>query len=120
MINNQDNLNALIELAASSITQHTNGHIRSEWKVYTTGNDRPIMTFPSTYKENEIFNIMDFAKKYELKAFNAGIKFQKDKQNEVLKEIIENQKTLIEALKNDNERLAEALEREMFKHVVEN
>jgi len=116
----QDKINSLVELADSTITQHTNGHVRSEWKVMLPGSEKPIMTFPSTYRENEIFNIMDFAKKYELKALNAGIRFQKNKQNEVLKEIIDNQKKLIEALKVDNERLAEALEREMFKHVVEN
>jgi len=120
MINTQDKINSLVELADSNITQHTNGHIKSEWKVMAQGNDKPIMTFPSTYSENEIFSIMDFAKDYELKALNAGIKFQRDKQNAVLKELIDNQKIIIEALKVDNDRLAEALEREMFKHVVEN
>jgi len=117
MINIQDRVNSLVELADSSITQQTNGHIKSEWKVMTQGNDKPIMTFPKTYTDNEIFSIMDFAKKYELKALNAGIKFQKNKQNGLLKELIDNQKKLIEALKKDNERLAEALEREMFKHI---
>lgn len=115
----QDKVNSLVELADSHVTQHTNGHLKSEWKVYTADNDKPLVQFPSTYTENDVFRIMDFAKKYELKALNAGISFQKDKQNGVLKEIIDNQKKLIEDLKEDNERLASALETEMFKHVVQ-
>jgi len=117
MTNNQDKINSLVELAETTVTQHTHGHIKSEWNVMAQGNDKPIMKFPSGYSENEIFSIMDFAKKYELKALNAGIKFQKDKQNKVLKELIDEQKKLIEALKQENEKLADALEREMSKHI---
>jgi len=116
---NQDKVNSLVELADSSVTQHTNGHIKSEWKVYTAGNNTPLIEFPKTYTDAEIFHIMDFAKEYELKALNAGINFQKGKQNQVLKNLIATQKKIIETLKVDNERLAEALEREMFKHIVE-
>lgn len=116
-MNYQDKVNSLIDLANSSITQHTNGAIRSEWKVFKPDDNKPLMTFPKNYTEKEIFNIMDFAKKYELKAFNAGIKFQKNKQNNILKNIIEEQKKLIEALRKDNDRLAEALDKEMLKKI---
>ena len=111
----QDKVNSLVELADSYVTQNTNGHIKSEWKVFSQNDDKSIIEFPKTYSETEIFHIMDFAKEYELKALNIGINFQRDKQNQVLKDLIDNQKNVIEALKKDNERLAEALEKEMFR-----
>ena len=116
---NQEITNSLVELADSHVTQQTQGHIKSEWKVYTDGNTKPLIEFPKHFTEKEIFLIMDFAKEYELKALNAGIKFQKKKENEYLREIVDKQKFIIEALGKDNDRLAEALEREMFKGVEE-
>lgn len=111
----QDNVKALVELTGSSITQITQGHVKSDWKVYANDTDKVLCAFPSKYSENEIFHIMDFAKEYELKALNAGIKFQRDKQNGALGETIAKQKKLIEALKQENEKLADALDKEISK-----
>ena len=109
----------IIPLQASHVTQHTNGHIKSEWKVEKNMTDELICTFPSTYREDEIFRIMDFAKKFELEALNIGINLEKTRQNGALKSIIDQQKVLIVQLGADNERLAKALEVEMFKNVIE-
>lgn len=109
----------IIPLQASHVTQHMNGHEKTDWSVEKNVTDEKIYTFPKHYTEAEIFHIMDFAKKYELEALNIGINLEKTRQNGVLKTIIDQQKQLIGQLANDNERLAEALEREMFKNVVE-
>lgn len=115
----QDQVNLLVKLAGSHITQHTNGAHKSEWEVFTNDDEEMIMKFPNNYSESDIFRIMDFAKKYELEALNAGIKFQKNRQNEVLKGIIDDQKTSLNFLKEENEKLAGALDKatKKFKEV---
>lgn len=118
-MNNQDTTNSLVELADSHVTQHTSGHIKSDWSVFTAGNDKVLQMFPNTHTEQDIFRIMDFAKEYELKALNAGIAFQKDKQNLLLANTIAEYKKITAGLMADNERLAAALEKEMFKRIVE-
>jgi len=57
-----------------------------------------------------MFDILGFAREYELIALNAGINFQKGKQNVYLSSVIEQQKALINELKAENERLATILE----------
>jgi len=109
----------LIPLQASHVAQHTNGHIKSDWSVELNKTDEKILEFPSTYTDAEVFKIMDFAKKYELEALNIGINFAKKQGNVYLKSIIDEQLKIIELLKSDNERLAKALETEMFKNIVE-
>jgi len=109
----------LIPLQASHVTQGTAGHIKTPWSVQLNGTEDKILEFPSTYSENEIFHIMDFAKKYELEALNIGINFAKRQGNAYMKDIIDKQLSIIKALKADNDRLAMALEKEMFKNVVE-
>ncbi len=109
----------LIPLQASHVTQGTSGHIKTAWSVQLNGTEDKILELPSTYSEDEIFHIMDFAKKYELEAFNIGINFAKRQGNAYMKDITDKQLNIIKALKSDNDRLASALEKEMFKNIIE-
>ena len=111
--------NDIIPLQACHVTQHTNGHEKTDWSVEKNITDEQIYKFPKTYTEAEIFHILDFAKKFELEALNIGINLEKTRQNQVLKNIIDTQKKLIGDLANDNERLATALEKEFFKNLPE-
>ena len=108
----------LIPLQASHITQLTSNGKKSTWSVQKNITDEELLTFPKHFSEDEIFHIMDFAKKYEMEALTAGITFQKDKQNQALKSIIDQQKEMIIQLGAANDTLATALHTEMCRNEV--
>jgi hypothetical protein len=112
-------MSELIPLQSSHITQHTNGHIKSEWSVELNMTDERILLLPSKYSDTEVFHIMDFAKKYELEALNIGIQHGKSITVEVYDKKLEDAGRVIEYMKAENEKLAMALEKLYMENVVE-
>ena len=104
-----------IELQSAHMSQHSSNGVKTPWSILTNGDEQKLGEFPNTVSDELMFKIMNFAKKYELKAFNAGIDFQKDKQNEFLNSRIDQLKDVNTALAMENERLASILE----KHIGE-
>ncbi len=101
----------LIDLQQAHVTQTTtekNG--KSAWMVRQNGTSADLFSLPGHLKESDVFTVLDFARKFELIALNAGILFQKDKQNSFLTERISLLTGTVEALKAENERLAAKLE----------
>jgi REP element-mobilizing transposase RayT len=107
---NEDQITELIDLQSAHVTQHTNEGIRGDWKICKNITSDHIYTLPKFLNDEQVFSIMNFARKYELIAFNEGIKFQKNKQNLALKEIIKNQEKQLEEFAQENIRLATILE----------
>ena len=120
MINLKEEPESMLDLAVSHVTQQTNGHIKTDWSVQLNKTDKEILTLPSTYLDNDIFKIMDFAKEYELIAFNKGIKLGKEKIMKVYKDKLDLAERRIEFMKAENEKLANALEQIYFKNNKEN
>jgi len=100
----------LIDLQTSHVTQNTNGAVKSDWTVRKNVTGEAIHSFPPVINDALMFNILNFAKKYELIAFNAGINFQKEKQNEYLKAQIDELAGVNNELGIENVRLATILE----------
>lgn len=107
----------ILELAGTHITQHTTGHQKTEWKVQLNGTQTVIQTFPSHFTENEIFAIMDFAKKYELDAFNKGVRFGNKNTVDAYEAKLNAKENIINRLKAENERIAEALDAEQKRNI---
>ena len=105
----------IIDLAGTYVAQNTSGHIKTEWKVNLNGTETTIQTFPSHFTENEIFAIMDFAKKYELEAFNKGVRFGNKNTVDAYEAKLDAKNNIINKLEMENERLAEALDAEQKK-----
>ncbi len=101
---------AYIDLQSAHITQHTNGQNKTDWEVKANITEENLFTLPKHLNESDVFTIMEFARKYELIAFNAGIAFQKGKQNEVLQSKIIQLSEIVKELSNENERLATVLD----------
>ena len=99
-----------IKLENAHVTQHINGAIKSEWSLEANSSDEKLWGFPSTFTEKQMFGVLDFARKYELEAWNAGIKFGKQKTLEVYNPKIKFIEEQIEYMKKENEKLANALE----------
>ena len=101
----------LIKVQNSHVTQHSSGHKKTDWKIEANISNERLGVLPSRLLEAEVFSIMRFIKKYELEAFNTGIKFGKDKQMEIYSPLLEEAKTNLQLARNENERLAEVLDR---------
>lgn len=99
-------------LATANVTQHTNSGMKSEWVVKANGEDgEELGRLPANLNEAQVFGILHLARKYELEAFNAGINFQKDKQNLFFLDRIAVLEAERDAILANNERLADTVER---------
>ena len=65
--------------------------------------------------ESDVFTVLDFAREFELKAFNIGIKYGKDKTIKVYETLVTDLQKKLEQARAENERLATILE----KHIGE-
>ena len=99
----------LIQLQSAHITQYDTS-VKSDWVVEENITNKVIQRFPGNISDNLMFTILNFARKYELKAFNAGIKFQKTKQNELLHEKVTQMQKIIDNFATENERLSYIIE----------
>lgn len=100
-----------IDLQSSHITQYSKDGIpHTPWYVRQNLTNDNLASLPMVFSEEQVRIVVNFGKKFELKAFNAGIKFQKGKQNEVLLLKIAERENNIKFLEAENEKLAEALD----------
>ncbi len=99
---NDDN-KYLLPLQAANAFQLTEKGRKLDWLVRKNITGETLASLPANISDQAMMASLNFARKYELEAFNIGIRFQKGKQNALMKEHIN---TLIE----ENERLAGLLE----------
>jgi len=113
------------ELSTAYITQHTGNQGKSAWVVFNQ-NKEALVELPSHLNEHEAMDILMFARKYELKAFNAGIEYNKSKLHEdnvkalqeCVRELRKENLLLLEQnelLLAENERIGDALDKEVSK-----
>lgn len=104
------NLN-LIDLQTAHVTQLTKeGEGKLPWIVYSEDR-RNLAELPGELTESQVFTVMDFAKQYELEAFNIGIEFMKKQKNDEISQIINRGNAQLEELREENQRLANKLEK---------
>lgn len=89
----------LIPLAAAHVNQITTEKDgKSDWEVQENETNMPLGVLPKTFSESEVFTVLHFARKYELLAFNIGMKHmskelfsqwnqERDKLIKVIKEL---------------------------------
>jgi len=107
----------LIDLQTAHVTQGTTDNVKTMWVVKKNITSERLGDLPKGFTEAEVFHVLDFARKYELIAFNSGIQHAKSLANGVLKEeILTLRKEIIELSKN-NEYLADVLEKFTNKEV---
>lgn len=100
----------IIELANCHITQTTNKGVKSDWKVKKE-NGEDIAELPKEFTERQAMKVIHFARKFELEAFNIGIRFGKNiKKPELLKDEKSKLLKVIAELTDANTVLAEKLD----------
>ena len=105
----KEELTPLIDLATAHVTQLTKHGKKSKWFVRKNITSEDLATLRSTFNEGEVFEILDFARKFELIAFNAGIQFQKKLSNAYYKKLLDGHKRVINELTTANTKLADKL-----------
>ncbi len=101
----------LIDLQAANIAQISKDGVKGDWRVKKNITGEVLGTFSSKISDVDIRQILNFAKKYEIIAFNEGIKLQKTKQNELLRADISKLKAVNNELGAENMRLAAIIEK---------
>ena len=107
----------LIDLQAAHVNQGTKDNVKSMWVVRKNITSERLGDLPKRFTEAEVFHVLNFARKYELIAFNAGIQHAKSLANGILKEEILTLRSEIKALSENNEYLAKVLEKSTNKEV---
>ena len=110
-----NNTEELIQLSSAHVTQQSIGGEKSEWAIEENITNNRLGTLPRHLSEVDVFAILNLARKYELKAFNSGIDFQKDKNNGYLNDKIKHLMGLNKELSAENERLSEVLDKQQQK-----
>lgn len=108
---NREKRQVLIPLAVAHVTQLTNEDgSKTLWEVQENKTNDLLAEMPSNFTDKEMFKVLNFARKFELSAFNIGMKYM---NSELTKERdIEKSKLLrvIKELEIANSKLAEKLE----------
>lgn len=102
-----------IKLQNANITQHSSGGDKTSWKIYANSTGELLGELPRHLTESEVFSIINLARQYEHQAFNIGIKLGKEKTAKVYEDKISDYVEVIKQIREENERLSEALHNEM-------
>lgn len=101
----------LVDLANAHVTQLTGSdQKKTPWSVEANISNEVLATLDVNYTEAQVFEILDFARKYELLALNSGIQFQKGISNAYWEAIEKKLKRVISELTDENNRLSGILE----------
>jgi len=100
-----------IKLQNANVTQVSKSNEKTDWLIRANKTGENLGTLPSKLTEKEVFSILDVARKFELEAFNVGINFGKQKQQESFSQIRKQLEERLRLAKNENERLADALDK---------
>lgn len=99
-------------LATANANQITKGGVKGDWVIRANGEDgEELGRFPGNLTDAVVWDIIHFSRKYELLAFNAGINFQKDKDNAYLRSKIAALEMERDAILAHNATLAYTVER---------
>lgn len=104
-------MNNIIDLAAAHVTQYSDTKGKSKWHVRQNITSKDLFELPGELTEAQVFKIMNFARKFELIAFNAGITFGKQKIKDIYDPVIAQLRANLELAKQENERLADILQK---------
>jgi hypothetical protein len=84
------------------------GPDRTDWNIITKEQIK-IGEWPKSLNEQEFFHVLDFARKYELEAYEKGVADEKMRTSAYLHEFKRRYDLLVRDLSDANERLAAKL-----------
>ena len=101
----------IIHLQHAHITQYTDEGDKTAWKVRKNITSEDLAELPGNFTEDEVFKVMEFAREFELVAFQEGIRLGKKETKGVLGPFIINLQKELQMIRGENERLSTTLEK---------
>lgn len=101
-----------VPMANAHVNQHSSGASRTDWIIKENVTEKTLGELPKKLNETEVFSILNMMRKYEKDAFNVGIEFGKKKYNDIYQPQIAQLKEINRLARIENERLADALDKE--------
>jgi hypothetical protein len=83
----------------------------TDWAVCEGNTKKELYTLPGKWNEKDVMTAIHLGRKFELDAFNTGVKYGKTQEKEMTKEAFERMQKTIDELENMNLRLSAQLER---------
>ena len=109
MENNELKNEDLVHLQHAHVTQYSDSKGNSKWKVRKNITNEDLFELPSDLTEEEVFEILRFAREFEIIAFNEGIRFGKKEVKRRYESIIKNYEENLRLVREENDRLANKL-----------
>jgi hypothetical protein len=100
-----------IQLASCNAFQLTEKGKKGDWLIRENITDEELHRFNGRIPDEDMFEILRFARKYEIIAFNAGITMQKEHQCAALQAENDQLRADLGGILARNEELASAVER---------
>jgi hypothetical protein len=101
----------LIVLQNCHVTQVTNNGQKGKWKVRENITSNDLFELSEKFTDEDVNNILSFAKTYEQIAFESGISFQKKLSAKMYEDKIKELTRFIQIAREENNRLATKLEK---------
>lgn len=101
----------LIQLASANAFQLTESGKKSDWIIRENVTDEELHRFNGRISDEDMFEILRFARKYELIALNVGMQHQKKIQDAKLIQENTELRAKLEAIIRHNDFLADTVER---------
>jgi hypothetical protein len=102
-------LNISLDLAFAQ-GQWVLGEHDNQWRVVNKDGER-LWDLPSCLDERGVMSVIRMGREFELKAFNTGIQFGKEKANAIAKTMLSEKDLQIRSLEAMNEELSTHLDR---------
>ena len=99
-------IKARIDLAHATMFQETTSTGKTDWKIRKNISNEELFIFPKYISDKDMFLIMEFARKFELIAFNAGADYQRELSKQVLDKTQADFSNRIKVAREENERLS--------------
>jgi hypothetical protein len=101
----------IVHLQHAHVTQYSGQNGCTNWKVRKNITSEDLAELPGDLTEDEVFKVLEFARNFELIAFNEGIKFGKKQAWSLYDPLVNRLKDDLKLALEANERLATKLEK---------
>lgn len=94
-----------LDLAFAYVTQQDVSN-NSDWLIQKNITEETLGSFNGKINDTDMRQILKFAQKFELKAFNTGINFEKQKSIKLIKDMTDSCEARLKTMREENERLS--------------
>lgn len=101
----------LIDLQHAHAFQLTRSGVRGPWRVRQNITSEHLADLPAELTERQVFAVLDFARRFELEAFNVGIAHGKRLAGEIHDPTLTDMQRRLQTVRDENEKICTHLDR---------